>query len=62
MLWSCFQKALRLDCLVIHDGYFRCLVPSYSNNIEFYLCGPQLTTLFGYFLHKVKAGIYDPLS
>ena len=35
MLWSCFQKALRFDCLVIHDIRFPCLVPSYSNNIEF---------------------------
>ena len=35
MLWSCFQKALRFDCLVIHDIRFPCLVPNYSNNIEF---------------------------
>ena len=35
MLWSCFQKVLRFDFLVIRDIRFLCLVPSYSNNIEF---------------------------
>ena len=35
MLWSYFQKILPFDCLVIHIIRILCLVPNYSNNIEF---------------------------
>ena len=51
MLWSCFQKTLRFDCLVIHYIGFPCLVPIYSNNIEFDWHSPQLPMLIGCLLY-----------